>query len=128
MKLEQLGIILIAIILTTSLSGYVVSFVLGLLGERPVADPVVPPDPAKQRLGVLIGKLENIIIVLIIAGGSITALALIFTAKSLMRKDEMQRDPEYYMLGTLANFAFSFAMGMLTWAIASQYGGPIRLS
>ena len=126
MNAIQLGIIVISIILTTSLSGYVVGFVLNLLGKRAASE--AKPDPTKQRLGVLIGKLENIIIVLIISGGSITALALIFTAKSLMRKDEMQKDPEYYMLGTLANFAFSFAMGMLTWVVASWFGNQIKLS
>lgn len=63
--------------------------------------------------GMIIGKCENFIIVTFILLNAITGLALIFTAKSLVRSEKMKEKSEFYLLGTMVNFTFSVLIGIL---------------
>jgi hypothetical protein len=125
MAFLQLFTIVAVILLTMRFSG---SVVLGLTcGVKPSDCSTSPTDAdhARLRQGMLIGKMENILIVLFVAANSITALALVFTAKSLVRKEEMTHDPGYYLVGTLANFTFSVAMGFFArFLLAIMSGTP----
>ena len=64
--------------------------------------------------GLIIGLCENILIITFILIGEYTALALTFTAKSIVRSKAMQERPEYYLVGTMVNFTFAILMGLLT--------------
>ncbi len=81
------------------------------------------PSAAAERPGrfdpsTVIGKCENLLAVTFVLAGEVMGLALIFTAKSLVRRNEMEGDPGYYLVGTLVNFTWSVAMGYLTrWAL-----------
>jgi len=59
----------------------------------------------------VIGKCENILALSFILAGEATGLALIFAAKSIVRKEEIQKNPSYYLGGTLVNLVWSVLMG-----------------
>jgi hypothetical protein len=44
--------------------------------------------------------------------GEATGLALIIAAKSLVRSEEIRRDPGYYLGGTLVNLVWGLIMGL----------------
>ncbi|MBP7149452.1 MAG: hypothetical protein KBD01_18140 [Acidobacteria bacterium] len=101
----KLLVVLAAYALAVSLSGPIVRFF--------VLPRVLPPLPPRDRAGPrfdsssVIGKCENIIAVSLILLGEETGLALIFTAKSLVRSDDIKRNPGFYLGGTLVNFVWS---------------------
>lgn len=105
----------------------VLAYVITLaLSTRVVALFVSPPAPPsgtsedqahateeRRRLGSIIGKCENIIIVTFILARAETGLALIFAAKALVRRHDIEQDPGYFLGGTLINFVWSLAVAMV---------------
>lgn len=79
-----------------------------------------PPDPDGPRFdtSMLIGKCENILTVTLVLLGQETGLALIFTAKSFVRKEEIERDPGYFLGGTLVNLVWGIVVaGLARWLV-----------
>jgi hypothetical protein len=64
------------------------------------------------RSGKLIGNCENIFVVTLVLLDAFTALALVFAAKSLVRKDQVP-DAEYFLGGTLVNATWSLLIALL---------------
>ena len=105
--------------LTMLLSGIVVRLIAGSprqdsrQNER--SDAVPLPEAGETQAvrvsGAVIGKCENFLALTFVLSGELTALALVFTAKSIVRLDAMKRDPQYYLGGTLVNLCFSILMG-----------------
>ena len=98
--------------ITLATSGPVVRHFIGTPGQ---AAPKPEPETPKPRydVGAIVGKCENFLTVSLIVADAITALALIFTAKSIVRSDDIKRAPRYYLGGTLVNFSYSVFMGFL---------------
>lgn len=67
----------------------------------------------RRHLGKIIGKCENIIIVTFIFIQAETGLALIFAAKALVRREDIARDPGYFLGGTLLNFVWSLSVATI---------------
>ncbi|MFC7081467.1 hypothetical protein [Halorussus caseinilyticus] len=64
--------------------------------------------------GKAIGKAENVLVLSLMLLEAYTALGVIFAAKSIVRKSDMdQRDTSYYLTGTMANFTYSVVVGLL---------------
>ena len=66
--------------------------------------------------GQLIGQLERFLIVLFVISGNLTGVGFLLTAKSVFRfgdikDDDTQRRTEYYLIGSLASFAFAIVVG-----------------
>jgi hypothetical protein len=108
----RVAIVVAGYLVTISLSGPIVRF---FVGGRVINDENTLAEDEKGRfgLGTIIGKCENILTVTFILAGEITGLALIFAAKSLIRKEAIKTDARYYLGGTLVNFSFSVLMGFL---------------
>jgi len=68
--------------------------------------------------GAIVGKCENIIVMLLVLAGEATGIALIFAAKSIVRMEQIRKDPSYYLVGTMVNFTWSLIIGMVTRMIA----------
>ena len=66
--------------------------------------------------GAIIGILERILTLTFVLLNEYTALALVFTAKSIARFEELKnRDfAEYYLVGTLSSIFFAILMGIVT--------------
>lgn len=105
-------IVLAGYIFTMATSGSVVRHFIGGPGQDA---PKPEPETPKHRydVGSIVGKCENFLTVSLIVADAITALALIFTAKSIVRSDDIKRAPRYYLGGTLVNFSYSVFMGFL---------------
>ena len=72
--------------------------------------PALLSDP-----GFWIGFFEHIIIFALVMNKEFSALAIIFGAKEIVRKDEIKENPAYYLLGTLINFGVALLMaGLIT--------------
>lgn len=94
-----------------------VAFVVALAGSGPFvrtllrkAGRELPPDEVNP--GRVIGKLENVLVVSLVAAGAFTALALIFAAKGIARVEGGREKASYYILGTLANFTWSLLVAL----------------
>jgi hypothetical protein len=87
----------------------------------------LPTDPGADLPlgGQLIGRLERLMILMLLLAHQPDAIGLLIAAKSILRFNELARDTdrrasEYVIIGTLASFA---------WAMATAYAtlGALRL-
>jgi hypothetical protein len=99
----------VAYVIAVLYSGAVVRFFILPRG----APKPVPQSPQTSRFDIstLIGKCENIIAVTCILGGEVGGLALVFAAKSWVRAKEIEKNPTFYLGGTLINLTWSMAIG-----------------
>jgi hypothetical protein len=101
-------LVIIGYIFLLATSGYVVFYSLKRITkaelkiERNVLD-----------TGFIIGKCENILILTFFLLDAYTALGLIFTAKGFLRRDDIRKDPLYFLAGTMINFTYSIVIGIL---------------
>lgn len=102
-------IIIIGYLITVSTSGFILRHVLRIIRESTANE----PNREKFDTGFIIGKCENLIILTLVLLNSYTALALIFTAKSIVRAEAIKKDPKYFLGGTLVNFTYSLLMGVI---------------
>lgn len=75
-----------------------------------------------RDIGSVIGKCENVLILTFMVVGAYTALAVIFAAKSIVRKDDMQNNSRYYLGGTLTNVTYSVAVGLGLYVLLKLFG------
>jgi hypothetical protein len=96
-------------ILGTKVSGLVVRGVLDRAG--------VSPDVDEKELGRgrVIGYLERLLVIAVVALGSLEALGFLVAAKGLIRSRELEvRDfAEYFLIGTLASVGAGLVLGLL---------------
>lgn len=64
--------------------------------------------------GLVVGKCENILIVVLVLLDAYTALSIIFAGKAWIRRREMRRGSLYFLAGTMVNVTYSvlFALGI----------------
>jgi len=84
------------------------------------AENVAVPDVNEEKLakdristGLIIGKCENLIIYLMVLTGSYTALAIIFTAKTIIRKEDIAKNSMFFLAGTMINVTYSLLISLL---------------
>lgn len=105
------------VLLTTS--GRIINFMLRQIANKTLEETAGKdqPEPAdrKRRLaaGQIIGKCENIIILSFILLEAYTALALVITAKTLVRKEEIEKNEMYFLVGTLVNVSYSVLISFI---------------
>lgn len=90
-------------------------FVIGLLKRFPLKE-----KEGLEGAGAIIGVLERIFTITFVLMGEYTALALIFTAKSIARFEKLKEREfaEYYLIGTLSSILFAVLVGIFTlWLI-----------
>lgn len=101
----KLSILIAGLAVTMLLSGVVVRGALGISK---------PAGPKNGRdVHALIGKCENFIAYVLILAGQETGLALIFAAKSLVRAEDIKKDPSFFLGGTLVNFVWSMLVAVI---------------
>ena len=98
--------------------GYLFCFVIGSVVVR-ASIRMISPDFEKQLekpildTGLIVGICESFITITLVLLNQITGLAIIFTAKSIIRSKKMEEKAEYYLVGTLVNFTFSLFIGII---------------
>lgn len=93
-----------AVLLLTS--GVVVTRTLALVPSDGTA-----PSDRERDVGVIVGKCENVLTLTFVLVGAYTALAVIFAAKGIVRRDDIEKNTLYYLAGTLVNFTYSVVAG-----------------
>jgi len=63
--------------------------------------------------GFVVGKCENILILTFMLLGAYTALALIFAAKAIVRREDMATNSLYFLAGTMINVTYSVVVGVV---------------
>lgn len=122
----QCVIILMGYIITIATSGLIVRHIVGGARQKTsIGDSEKPVSRTKYDIGAIIGKCENLLTITLILADAFTGLALIFTAKSIVRSEDIKRDPKYYLGGTLVNFTYSVLMGFFIRVVLSAISHPI---
>lgn len=99
---------------------YFVSYLLATGGVHFVVTLILRqyrlPDGGLKRAGAIIGVLERIFVLTLVLIGEYSSIALIFTAKSIARFEELKsrKFAEYYLIGTLASILCAMLLGILT--------------
>ncbi len=74
-----------------------------------------------QDTGWLIGKLENVLVFVLVIFGEWTALSIVFAAKSFVRREDISSgNTTYYLAGTLLNFTYSVVVALLVVGMLSR--------
>ncbi len=108
MDFMKIGLIILGFLITFVISTIVVKTLTGFLTKR--------RDLTHKGFfdtGFFIGLFETIIVMTFVLVDQYTGLALIFTAKALVRESKIKENPEYYLVGTLANFTISLLGGIV---------------
>jgi len=106
-------------------SGYVLKFILSHVSTKRKnggLEDVIPTDPKIRDTGFIVGKCENLLIPSLIIFDAYTALAIIFTAKTIVRAEDMKSENTlYFLAGTMINFTYSVCTGIIMKIIIIVY-------
>jgi hypothetical protein len=92
--------------------------------KNEVQEDVLPADSKIRDTGVIVGKCENLLIPTLILLDAYTALAIIFTAKTIVRAEDMKSENTlYFLAGTMINFTYSVSIGIIMKMIIYIYFG-----
>lgn len=103
-------IIIVGYLLLISTSGHLVRFTLSQIshkGKNEIA------KENKWDTGRIIGKCENILIITFILLNAYTALAIIFAAKTIIRKEDIEKNSLFYLAGNMVNVTYSIIFGVI---------------
>ena len=91
-------------------SGMVVNYILSKMSGESISRKI-----GKDALdtGFIIGKCENLLILTFMILEAYTALALIFAAKTIVRKEDMNKNSLFFLAGTMVNVTYSIAIGFI---------------
>jgi len=108
-------------LITTTTLIYLLSYIVAVVSGHFFVRIILRmyPLPEKGGLegaGAIIGILERIFTLTLVLIGQYTALALILTAKSIARFEELKnrKFAEYYLIGTLSSILFAMLIGIFT--------------
>ncbi|RBI64299.1 hypothetical protein DMJ13_07415 [halophilic archaeon] len=112
------GVVVLGYLALLATSGRVVTTALSWADET-YGDDV---SDEQRDIGVIVGKAENVLLLTFVLVGAYTALAVVFAAKSIVRREDMKNDSLFYLAGTLVNFTYSFVVGLLVTVAATVAG------
>ena len=91
-------------------SGIVVNYVLSKISKEPISQKI---GKEVRDTGFVIGKCENLLILTFMLLDAYTALALIFAAKTIVRKEDMSKNTLFFLAGTMINVTYSIMIGLV---------------
>jgi hypothetical protein len=72
-------------------------------------------DAEEYKRGRVIGNLERIVLTIVVAAGSYSALAFLVAAKGIVRSEEFQKNrdfAEYFLVGSLSSVLVAVCAGI----------------
>lgn len=99
---------------------YLVSYIVAAAGVHVIVNRLLRryhmPERGLKGAGAIIGVLERMLVLTLVLLGQYAAIALVFTAKSIARFEELKDRgfAEYYLIGTLSSILFAMLVGILT--------------
>ncbi|MFW6196833.1 MAG: hypothetical protein ACOC5D_05805 [Thermoplasmatota archaeon] len=67
----------------------------------------------EKDTGFVIGKCENVLLLTFMLLNAYTALALIFVAKTVVRKEDMSKNTLYFLSGSMINVTYSITIAVI---------------
>ncbi len=126
MDIVQYIVVGVGYIVTIATSGLIVRHFVSIVRQKASsASSEGSISSTDYDTGMVIGKCENILTITLILANAFTGLALIFTAKSIVRTEDIKKNAKYYLGGTLVNFTYSVLMGFLIRTVLVALGHPI---
>ncbi|MCK5721437.1 MAG: hypothetical protein KAI84_02805 [Gammaproteobacteria bacterium] len=91
-------------------SGMMVNYILSKISGEPISRKI---GKDARDTGFIIGKCENLLILTFMILEAYTALALIFAAKTIVRKEDLNKNSLFFLAGTMVNVTYSITIGFL---------------
>jgi hypothetical protein len=91
-------------------SGMVVNYILSRISGESISQKI---GKEARDTGFIIGKCENLLILTFMILEAYTALALIFAAKTIVRKEDLSKNSLFFLAGTMVNVTYSMMIGFL---------------
>ena len=114
-----------ALLITTS--GKLIEIIFSKISKETIRDLNQVATREELDTGYIIGKCENILIPVFVLLNGYVALALIFTAKAIVRREDMSRNSLFFLAGTMINFTYSLLIGLLIKILISDWPEIIAL-
>ena len=70
----------------------------------------------------MVGKCENILIMTFILFNEYTALAIVFAAKAIVRREDMSKNSLFFLAGTMVNVTYSVMFGIMIRILLTHLG------
>lgn len=129
LEILQIVVALTGLMILLFTSSAVVRLFMNRLYHKEITEVAMESDASKSEAdtnrettnrvttGRIIGKCENVLIILLMFLQAYTALAIIFTAKTIIRKEDIQKNSMYFLVGTMINVTYSIVIGFLIMVI-----------
>ncbi len=105
----DVAILLLGYVILLGTSGIVVNFILNKISKKHIIQNI---DQDARDTGFVVGKCENILILTFMFLDAYTALALIFAAKAIARREDMSKNSLFFLAGTMINVTYSIIIGL----------------
>jgi hypothetical protein len=92
-------------------SGIVLESILSRISKKTYSTKEL--SKRERDTGFVVGKCENVLIVTFILLDAYTALAIIFAAKAVVRREDMSRNTLFFLAGTMINVTYSIIIGLI---------------
>ncbi len=92
-------------------SGILVNYILSTISKEPLSKKI---GKEARDTGFVVGKCENLLILTFMLLDAYTALALVFAAKTIVRKEDMSKNSLFFLAGTMINVTYSIMIGLVT--------------
>lgn len=107
----QVAVIALGLAFLWSTSGRLVTLVLDWAQATSEDDESITDED--RDVGVIVGKAENVLLPTFILAEAYTGLSVIFAAKGLVRREDIQNDTLYYLGCTMTNVTYSVVVGVV---------------
>ena len=91
-------------------SGILVNYIISRISPEPVTKKI---SKEIRDTGFVIGKCENLLILTFMVLEAYTALALVFAAKAIVRREDMSKNTLFFLAGTMINVTYSIMIGLI---------------
>ncbi len=91
-------------------SGKLVNYILSSISTEPMSHTI---SKEVRDTGFVVGKCENLLIMTFMFLNAYTALALIFAAKAIVRREDMSKNSLFFLAGTMINVTYSILAGLI---------------
>ncbi len=103
-------ILLGSYIILLGTSGNLVNYIISRISSEPVTNKI---SKVIRDTGFVIGKCENLLILTFMILEAYTALALVFAAKAIVRREDMSKNTLFFLAGTMINVTYSIMIGLM---------------
>jgi len=109
-NINEVVILIAGYVVLLVTSGIVVNYILSRISTVPMSKKI---DKEVRDTGFVVGKCENLLILTFMVLEAYTALALIFAAKAIVRREDMSKNSLFFLAGTMINVTYSIMIGLI---------------